>query len=214
LSRFADWLLGLPPGDVYAILAVVLALEGTGLPGVPFEPVFAASGYLIGAGRLDFGTAVAVAAAANLCGNLIGYAVGAVVARKAADGWKARVGLTPERVAGAESWFERYGGATLLVGRWFGPIRTPAILAAGFVGMAKTPYLFWSAVAALSWNAAWLFAAWKSGAAAIAAWKRWGARAALAVVALVVAVYVAWRRWPDLAARLRSLGLRRRVGGS
>lgn len=211
--RLGQWLIGLPPGDVYAVLAAVLVLEGTGLPGVPFEPVFLASGYLMTIGRLHYGAAVAVAAAANLTGNLIGYAIGAAVARSAGAKAKERFGITPERLASAEDWFGRYGGAAVLVGRWFGPIRTPAILAAGFLGMSLPVYTLWSAAASLSWTAAWLFAAWKFGAAAMTVWKRWGLWALLTLLVLVMALVLVGRRLPALAARARSLALRRREGG-
>jgi len=225
----------------YLVIFVVLAIEGTGMPGIPLEIVFLGAGYLIQHGQMRFEYAVAAAALGNTLGNLLGYLMGAAVrviagrrrdalhrprdrqsggggrrgggadpgecavnALKGSDERRARdVGerytrclskgapleasgpsskhetqRLPRRLAregilsrvdlsGVEDWFCKYGAATVFIGRWFGPIRTPAILASGFIGIDIRKYLVASALASFSWCLTWQLGAWKLGEAVV-----------------------------------------------
>lgn len=164
----------------YLIIFAVLALEGTGMPGIPLEIVFLGAGYFIQEGRMSFALAVASAALGNVTGNLIGYFVG-VVGRNLISIRKDEVQeprqeysrrrsfrlLHPRNLAAVEKWFEKYGAFTVFIGRWFGPIRTPAILASGLMGLDIRKYLAASLLAASTWCFVWQLAAWKLGAEAL-----------------------------------------------
>jgi membrane protein DedA with SNARE-associated domain len=187
------WLTHLRPDVDYGVVFLVTLVEGTGMPGVPFEPIFLGTGYLIAAGHLGYVPAVLAGAGGNLAGNLIGYLVGALAGRYLKGERAARLGLTPERLGRVQRWFRLYGGRTVFIGRWFGPIRTPAILAAGFTHMDPAVYGAWSALGAVSWVGVWLFVTWKFGAAAVRAWHRYGWQSALGLAAAALVVYLAWR---------------------
>jgi len=168
----------------YLIIFAVLALEGTGMPGVPLEIVFLGAGYFIQDGRMSFALAVASAALGNVAGNLIGYFVGAAgrslviseddedrAARRAPGAENAcrrrRRLLSPKNLAMVKKWFARYGAFTVFIGRWFGPIRTPAILASGLMSLDIRKYLAASLLGASTWCFVWQLAAWKLGAGAL-----------------------------------------------
>lgn len=82
--------------------------------------------------------------------------------RLAQEGILSRVDLS--RV---EDWFLKYGAATVFIGRWFGPIRTPAILASGFMRIDIRKYLVASVLASFSWCFTWQLGAWKLGEAVV-----------------------------------------------
>src|SRR5579875_2172129 len=101
------WLEHLSPLSDYAILFGMTLVEGTGMPAVPFEPIFVAVGYLIGRDRLAYLPAILAGASGNLAGNLVGYLVGMWLGAYFFSGAAQRFGVTAERLALAQRWFER-----------------------------------------------------------------------------------------------------------
>lgn len=157
----------------YPIIFILMLIEGTGLPGVPFEPFFVTAGMLIGAGKMSFPGALLAGTAGNLAGNLVGYAAGYHAGRYLVQRYGMRLGLTGPRLARVERWFRRYGAGTVLLARWIGPIRSPAILGAGLAGMELRAYAFYSALGALGWNFFWLLLSIQVGRVAALVLSRW-----------------------------------------
>lgn len=187
----------LPRKYAYGALVGVLLFEGTGLPLVPFEPLFVATAVLIASGRLDLWLVVVTAAGGDLVGNVLGYGLGRSVGQLVVDRFGPRVGLSEERLASVRRWFWHFGGRTLLVARFFGPIRTPAILLAGLSRMPIGTYIFWCALADVLWVLCWQVAILRFGRLALHAWQRFGTPVAatafgLLVVAAVLAIL--WRK--------------------
>ncbi len=161
----------------YLFIFFILAIEGTGMPGVPIWLVFLESGYLIEKGQLNFLLAIVAAITGNIMGNLIGYSLGVISHRiiksssfaiEAAEPSKRKKRrfwspLSRDDLNMIEGWFSRYGALTIFISRWFGIIRTPSILAAGFTGMDIKKYAVASFFAASTWSLAWQLAAWKLG---------------------------------------------------
>lgn len=188
----------MPPVYAYGALAGVLVLEGTGLPLVPFEPLFIATALLIGQHRLSFWGVVGYAAAGDLLGNLVGYQIGRTVGQILLDRYGARLHFDAAAVARTRSWFWRFGGGTLFIARFFGPIRTPAILLAGLTRMPIATYAVWCGVADLLWVAGWQLLLLRFGRLAPKLWRHFGHPAAgLAFLALAAAaaglLYWLWR---------------------
>ena len=188
----------MPPRYAYGALAGVLLLEGTGLPLVPFEPLFIATAVLVAQHRLGFWPLTLSAAGGDLLGNLIGYHIGRTVGQLLLDRYGAMLHFDQARVARTRDWFWRFGGGTLFVARFFGPIRTPAILLAGLSRMPLGSYAAWCGVADLLWVGAWQLLLLRFGRLAPALWHRFGNPAAgLAFVLLLAAacalIYWRWR---------------------
>lgn len=155
-----DWfsyLVGLPPGPVYAVLAALLLVEGTGLPLVPFEPAFLAAGILVRQGRMSAAGVLALGTLAHLAGNLAGYLAGRRLGNRIIHVHGARLGVTPERWETIMAWLHRWGGPLTVISRFVGIMRTPAILGAGAAGMNPWAYAGWSLLGGFLWCGAWLW---------------------------------------------------------
>ncbi|MFP3519878.1 VTT domain-containing protein, partial [Pseudomonas sp. SIMBA_077] len=68
-------------------------------------------------------------------------------------------------ISGAESYFQRYGIASLLVGRFIGPLRPMLPMVAGMFDMPFPRFLAVSLLAAAGWSLAYLLPGWATGAA-------------------------------------------------
>lgn len=55
---------------------LIMFLEGTGLPGIPYEAFFLAAGVLIASGHLALVPLLILATVTNTAGTLVGYALG------------------------------------------------------------------------------------------------------------------------------------------
>ncbi len=159
------------PNHIYVLLFGLLLIEGIGIPGVPFEPVFVAAGYFIRQGQLSFVVAVLVGTVANLAGNTLGYWLGASTMPGLFKRFS-RFSPTEKGQTMARRWFERYGGMTVVVSRWFGLIRTPTIICAAAMGIRPAPYIFYSAIGAFTWTLAWQYGSWKGVNIALRWWDR------------------------------------------
>ena len=71
----------------------------------------------------------------------------------------------PEWMNGAETYFHKYGIASLLVGRFIGPLRPMLPMVAGMCDMPFPRFALVSIVAAASWTVAYLLPGWATGAA-------------------------------------------------
>lgn len=192
MNEWLRHLVELPPALVYGVLFLLLVLEGTGLPLVPFEPAFLAAGVLIRDGRMSAAGAVAAGTLAHLLGNLVGYLVGRRLGAAALHLHGARLGIAPERLAAALAWLRRRGGPATVVSRFVGILRTPAILGAGAAGMDPRAYAAWSLLAGFLWCSAWLAASVLVGAPVLGYLQRLGT-AGLLLLAAALVVFLAWQ---------------------
>ncbi|MBX6350029.1 MAG: PIG-L family deacetylase [Clostridia bacterium] len=194
-----NWLFGLPLVALLAVLALALFLEGTGLPGVVVEPFFLATGILVSAGKATFTSAWLAAALGNFLGALAGYKVGELWLPGLLRHVGPRLGLSPRRLGRAHAWFRRYGAWTVFIGRWFGLIRTPAILLAGSSRLHFGAYAAASAAAALTWTGAYQLAFTLLGRTALSLLAKGAGWLALGLVLALAAAWLGWR----LAGRRR-----------
>ncbi|HHY92155.1 MAG TPA: DedA family protein, partial [Firmicutes bacterium] len=133
------------------LYGLVMFLEGTGLPGIPYEAFFLAAGVLIAAGRLALFPLLVLATVTNTVGTLVGYYLGAWGGRLLLKRYGPFLGVRAADVARVEEWYARWGGLTLIISRIIGLTRTPAILLAGIARMDLKAYLFFSTLTSLGW---------------------------------------------------------------
>lgn len=146
-------------------LFLVACLECLAVAGIliPGTVLLFALGVLAGSGALGLGETLLLAYAGGLLGDLLSYGLG----RRFHQGIRRLPVLRdhPEWLGGAESYFQRYGVASLLVGRYIGPLRPMLPLVAGMLDMPFVRFALVSLLAAAGWALAYILPGWATGAA-------------------------------------------------
>ncbi|MGE4406748.1 bifunctional DedA family/phosphatase PAP2 family protein [Pseudomonas sp.] len=164
LDTLTQWLAAHPQWLGLALLAVAcmecLAVVGLLVPGTVL--IFAIA-VLAGSGVLSLGETLLIGFVGGLTGDLLSYALG----RRYHQGIRSLRGLRehPEWLLRAEHYFQRYGVASLLVGRFIGPLRPMLPMTAGMLDMPFGRFLLVSLCAAAGWSMAYLLPGWSAGAA-------------------------------------------------
>ncbi len=137
-----------------------LAIAGIVVPGTLALFAIAA---LAGSGTLQLSQALLLGFVGGLLGDLVSYFLG----RRFHQNIRRLPGLRhhPEWIAGAEAYFQRYGIASLLVGRFIGPLRPMLPMVAGMFDMPFVRFAGVSLIAAAGWSVAYILPGWATGAA-------------------------------------------------
>ncbi len=129
ISQYGTW--------TYAILFLVIFCE-TGLVIAPFLPgdsLLFATGALAATGALDPNIAFALMALASVLGDNTNYTIGRFIGPKAFSG-NSRF-LKREYLNKTQQFYDKYGGRTIIVGRFLPIIRTFAPFVAGVAKMDR-----------------------------------------------------------------------------
>jgi membrane protein DedA with SNARE-associated domain len=134
----------------YALLALLVGGESAGVP-LPGETALITASILASQGKLLLPLVIAVAAAAAIVGDNIGYELGRHGARRVLS----RPGRLEERrqafLRRGEAFFERHGGKTVFLGRWLPFLRITAAWLAGANHMPWPRFFAWNAAGGISW---------------------------------------------------------------
>ncbi|WP_268799422.1 bifunctional DedA family/phosphatase PAP2 family protein [Pseudomonas huanghezhanensis] len=164
LDSITAWLTANPSWLSVAIFLVAfiecLAIAGIIVPGTVVLFAIAA---LAGSGILPLSEALLL----GFLGGLLGDAVSYFLGRKFHQNIRQLPFLRthPEWIGSAETYFQRYGIASLLVGRFIGPLRPMLPMVAGMFDMPVVRFAGVSIVAAAGWSIAYILPGWAAGAA-------------------------------------------------
>jgi undecaprenyl-diphosphatase len=179
-----------------------LAVAGILIPGTV---LLFALGVMAGSGALSLGETLLLAYTGGLLGDAISYGIG----RRFHQGIRRLPVLRdhPEWLAGAETYFQRYGVVSLLVGRYIGPLRPMLPLVAGMLDMPFVRFVLVSMLAAAGWAVAYMLPGWATGAALRLPlpegfWSAAGMVAAAIALMLLVVIHSSLReqRWATAVA--------------
>jgi membrane protein DedA with SNARE-associated domain len=174
----------------------IVCLESAGL-WLPGETALIAAGVYAAEGHLPIAGVIAVAAAAAIIGDNIGYWLGREVGRRLIYryGWTQRIA---ERVMPpAERFFEKHGGKAVFLARFFGGVRVTGAWMAGITRMQWWKFLFWNAAGGIVWAVGVGLIAYYLGRAAADTIARYGVYGGIGVgvvIVLVIAALHLWRR--------------------
>lgn len=164
LDSLTTWLAAHPQWLGLAIF-VIACIECLAIAGiiVPGTVLLFAVGMMAGNGALSLWETLALAYAGGLLGDAISYALG----RYFHQDIRRLPGLRshPQWLNSAERYFERYGVASLLLGRFIGPLRPMLPMVAGMLSMPLGRFIAVSMLAAAGWAVAYLMPGWAAGAA-------------------------------------------------
>lgn len=182
------WLLDLFARYGYAVVFGGVFLENAGLP-VPGETALLAGAALAHYGQLSLPWVIVTAIAGATLGDNLGFLIGRHGGRRLAErhGW--RIGLTPERLAEFDRFFQRHGPKTVFAARFITGLRVVGALLAGGSGMKWPVFLFYNATGAVVWCTVIAFAGY-SLAYSWQTLERWIGRTGLIALALIVAMGV------------------------
>lgn len=168
-------------------MAESLAVVGLLVPGVAM--MFAA-GALIGAGALAFAPTCGYAIAGAIAGDGISFWLG----------WRYRDRLVslwpftryPGMIERGIDYFRRYGGRSVLFGRFVGPIRVVIPLVAGMLAMPARRFVYINVLSAVLWGPAYLLPGMAFGASLDLASKVTGRLVGLSIALLVILWFGIW----------------------
>ncbi|PRD19135.1 UNVERIFIED_CONTAM: yabI [Trichonephila clavipes] len=186
------------------VMACVECLAIVGLL-IPGTVVLFSLGVLAGSGALELWQTLLLGYVGGLLGDLASYGLG----RRYHQGIRdlSLLRKHPGWLNGAERYFERYGVASLLVGRFIGPLRPMLPMVAGMLDMPFVRFLLVSLLAAAGWSVAYLLPGWATGAALRLPlpdgfWGEAGAVIGSVALMLVLVIHSSLRetRWATLLA--------------
>ena len=164
LDSVTGWLT-LNPEWLAAAVFIVACVECLAIAGliVPGTVMLFAIAALAGSGALSLSETLLLGFLGGLLGDAISYFLG----RHFHQNIRRLPGLRhhPEWMNAAESYFHKYGIASLLVGRFIGPLRPMLPMVAGMCDMPLPRFVAVSILAGAGWSVAYLLPGWATGAA-------------------------------------------------
>ena len=168
------------------VLFALVAVETMGVP-LPGETALITAAIVASRGHLAIEAVIAVAAAAAILGDNVGFAIGRRWGRRLLA-WKGgpfahhRMRLLEV----GEPFFDRHGPKAVFLGRWVSGLRITAAWLAGANRMSWPTFTFWNALGGMAWALSVGLAAYFAGHAAETAVHTAGLAGAGGVVALAV----------------------------
>jgi membrane-associated protein len=155
-TQYGAWL--------YAILFVVIFAE-TGLVVCPFLPgdsILFIAGTVVAAAGLDVHVLVVVLIVAAVLGDSVNYGVGHYVGPKVFQRPDSRW-FRQEHLRRTQAFYDKYGGVTIIIGRFVPIIRTFAPFLAGVAGMSYRRFLSYNVTGGCLWIALLVYAGYLFG---------------------------------------------------
>ena len=155
-GQYGPWL--------YGILFLVIFAE-TGLVVFPFLPgdsLLFIAGTVVAAASLNVHVLVLVLAAAAILGDSVNYGIGRYIGPKAFSRPDSRW-FRQDHLRRTQAFYDKYGGVTIIIGRFVPIIRTFAPFLAGVAQMSYARFLSYNVVGGLLWIASLVYAGYLFG---------------------------------------------------
>lgn len=144
VSQYGTW--------TYAILFIVIFCE-TGFVVTPFLPgdsLLFAAGALAALGAIDLRWLIILLASAAVAGDTVNYWIGHYVGPKVFHEKHSRL-LNREYLVRTHSFYEKYGGITIVIARFLPVIRTFAPFVAGVGSMTYSRFILFNIAGGVGW---------------------------------------------------------------
>src|SRR5437762_5959706 len=155
-AEYGPWL--------YALLFLVIFAE-TGLVVFPFLPgdsILFIAGTVVAAAGLHIHILAAVLVIAAILGDSVNYAVGHYIGPRVFHEPDSRW-FKREYLLRTQAFYDKYGGLTIIIGRFVTIIATFAPFLAGVAGMTYPRFLSYNVVGALAWILSLVYAGYLFG---------------------------------------------------
>lgn len=186
-------LINLPAHLGYLILFALISVESAGVP-VPGETALITAGVLSNHGQFHIELVIAIAAAAAIIGDNVGYLIGRTAGRRLLERPGFLEGHRRHILRTGEPFFAKHGPKAVFLGRWVAGLRIAAAWLAGINRMPWPIFAFWNALGGIAWATSVGLLAYYLGPTAEHIFKVLGV-AGIAAAALALAGLFAWRRF-------------------
>jgi membrane protein DedA with SNARE-associated domain len=132
------------------LLFVLVMLESMGIP-LPGETALVTGGVLASRGKLNIAEVIAVAAAAAIVGDNLGYWIGREWGRKLLTRWRRLERLSARALPPSERFFAKHGDKTVFIGRFIAFLRFTAAWLAGISRMPWWRFFAFNAAGGICW---------------------------------------------------------------
>lgn len=136
-----------------------LAIAGVIVPGVMLLFMVAA---VAGGGALSLEASLLWAFAGAVSGDGLSFFLGRYFKESIATVWPVR--RYPQLLASGQSFFEKHGGKSVLIGRFIGPIRPILPMVAGMLHMPPKKFLAFNLISAVGWAPVYILPGYLVGA--------------------------------------------------
>lgn len=154
-QQLLDWV-ALHPHWSSALIFLISMAESLAIIGliVPGVAIMFGIGAMIGAGSIEFGSAVSWAVAGAVAGDGLSFWLGRLYKERLKEIWPFT--RYPDSLTRGVQFFQKYGGKSVAIGRFFGPVRAVIPLVAGMMGMQPWRFALANILSALAWAPAYL----------------------------------------------------------
>jgi len=164
-----------------------MVILGILIPGLPFMLML---GSLIATGILSPWLVIFWCVMGAIVGDGLSFWIGQRYKYHVLELWP--LSKHPEWVTQGEVFFERWGGISILIGRFFGPLRATVPVLAGILGMHRARFTAWNIASAMIWAPAYLAPGFVLGW--LTEQGEYGPWLALAAILLTLIGVFTWRR--------------------
>lgn len=173
---------------------LLMVLENV-IPPVPSEAIMSMGGIAVAKGQMNFAVLVAVGTAGTVLGNLfwweIGRRLGYKRLRPLVDRWGRWLTMDWHEVERLKSYFDRWGGPTVLIFRFMPIGRTLISIPAGLMHMPFWRFVGYTAAGSIIWNVILVSVGYGLGKG-VEDIDHWVAPVVTAIVVSIVILYL-WR---------------------
>lgn len=151
LKDFALWVQGIVSDLGYPGLFVLIVLESTMVP-IPSLLVMPFAGYLASQGVFSLPVILIINSVAALTGSLLSYWLGAAGGKPLLLRYGKWVFVRPKDIEKTEAYFQRHGGATVLIARFLPVVRHLISIPAGIARMPMAKFLTQTFLGSTIWG--------------------------------------------------------------
>jgi membrane protein DedA with SNARE-associated domain len=179
---------------------IVLSIVSSACIPIPSEVTFVVAGALCTAavtGHVQFAlwAVILIGTVGSLIGSVVAYEVARSAGRTIVERWGKWILMTHKDLDGAERWFEKYGSATVLIGRVLPVVRSFISVPAGIAEMNRARF----AVLTVIGSAIWVSLLSALGYAAGSNWKHVSkdfhdAQGPILIVIVLLIAFALWHR--------------------
>lgn len=150
-----DWVLSVIESWGYPGIFFLMLAENL-FPPIPSEVIMPLAGFLAAQGKLAFIPTVIAGTLGAVLGTGFWFVIGAWFGASRLKRWAARYGrvmtLSPADIDRAQAWFDRKGGAAVLIGRMIPAVRTLISVPAGIARMPLRRFVGYTILGSFLWT--------------------------------------------------------------